>query len=72
LAAEIHLNDGSAFVVDESFGDVERAYQKALDIGGVLRIKNGRGKTHLVNPLQVSYIADLTPEGQTDQATAAR
>jgi len=62
VPAKIHLNDGSSFVVNESFTEVEQAYQEAIDLKGILRITNGNGKVHAVNPIQVSYIEDLTLE----------
>ena len=62
MPAKIHMNDGSAFIVNEPLENVERAYQEAVDLRGVLRITNGSGKVHVVNPAQVSYIEELTPE----------
>jgi hypothetical protein len=72
VSVKIYLNDGSIFVVNEPLKDVERAFQEARDVKGVLRITNGAGKTHVVNPDQVSVIEEDETLDPAPAAEAAR
>jgi hypothetical protein len=68
MSAQIHVNDGTVFIVKEPFDEIESGYQRALASGGIFRIINSQtGKVHVINAAQVIRIENLT---EVQQVTA--
>jgi len=62
MAVRIHLNDGVELRVEIDVETMTDAYENALENNKVLEIQSGDGTVRRVNPRQVLYFEEETPD----------
>jgi hypothetical protein len=66
MAVRIRLSDGSAFVVDGSFQDMQQAVVSAIEQNvPFIEVKNGNGQMRSLNPRLITSLEEIADESLT-------
>jgi hypothetical protein len=66
MAVRIRLSDGSAFVIDSTFDELQKDVATALaeDVA-LVTVRNGDGQLRSINPRSITYIEETSDDELT-------
>jgi hypothetical protein len=66
MAVRIRLSDGSAFVVDGKFDDLQKSIVSAIDENvPFIEVENGYGQMRSINPRLITSLEEVDDESLT-------
>ena len=68
VAVRIRLSDGSSFVVESTYDELNKTVNSAIEAGlPFIQVRNGDGKMRSINPRQIAYLEETDEESLTPE-----